>query len=283
MKKLLIYIITAIILYSCYLEQPETIEKPVASVHDKFLYEKDLNKLFRQKVSEQDSITIVKNYIDNWIREQLMLQRAELNLTEDEKDVQEKLNHYRNSLLIYKYQDHFIKQNLDTVITYDEVLKYYEENTPNFILDNNLVKALYIKINHDIPNDEKYQLRRWLRSTNESDGQSLYKYCMQNAENFDDFNSDWVVFNMIQIQFPQKINNPENTLRWKKHFETQDTSYYYFLRIDDFVPKSEVTPLDYIEEKIKSIILNKRKITMIKQLEKEVYNDALNRDMVKIY
>ena len=283
MKKLLTYLVGILILFSCTIENTEIVESPIAKVNDKYLYPRDLKKLFRQSVSPQDSVKIVKTYVDNWVDEQLMLSKAEMNLTIEEKDVQEKLTSYRNSLLIYKYQENYIKQNLDTLITIDEISKYYEENTSNFMMENNLVKALYIKVSSEIPWGEINQLVRWLNSSKDEDERSLYDYCSNNAENFDDFDNEWVAFNMIEMQFPDKINRPESTLKWKKFFQAKDTAYYYYLKINDFVPKNEVAPLEYIDEKIKSILINKRKITLIKKLESEVYNEAMNRDMIKIY
>jgi len=283
LKNKIFFILATILCASCTIEVAGPIDEPVARVNDKYLYKENLKKLFRQKVSDQDSITIAKNYIDNWVEEQLMLSKAELNLSDEEKDVQEKLNDYRNSLLIYKYQENYIKQNLDTLVTLEEIKKYYNENHQNFRLENNLVKALYVKLPEEIPNADLYRVKRWLSSSNEEDEQNLYNYCSEYAENFDDFDNDWVLFNMIQLQFPSQINNPDNRLRWRRYFETRDTAYLYYLRIDDFLPKSEIAPLEYIDEKIKGIILNKRKVTLVKELESNIYNEAMNREMIQIY
>ena len=269
--------------FSCIREHAQPANEPVASVNGKYLYKKDLKNLFIQKVPVQDSIIIAQSYIDSWIKEQLILAKAEMNLSEEDKDVSKKLENYRNSLLIYKYQENYIKQNLDTIISDDEIKEYYENNTQNFISGNNLVKAKYIKISDKLPYNDISHVRQWLLSSKNDHEEELYDYCLQYAEKFDDFNKDWVIFDMIQIQFPKKIYNPEVNLKFNKYYETRDTSYFYFLKIDDFVAKSNVAPIEYIEGKVKSIIINKRKITLIKKLESEVYNDAMNRDLVQKY
>lgn len=285
MRNIFVYIFIALIAASCFLMEEEAVVEGVvvAKAGEKVLYQHDLERLFKKKVPAQDSIDFTKSYIDNWIKEQVFLTKAEMHLSEEQKDVQEKLQNYRNSLIIYRYQEQYIKDNLDTVITSEEIQKYYEENTPNFLLNQNLVKAIYVKVAIDKPWGELNKLVRWLNSTKEEDQKELYSYCTENAENFDDFQRDWVGFNMIQMQFPKKVKNPESTLKWKKFFQAKDTAYHYYVKIDEFVAKSEVAPLNYIVENIKTIIINKRKITLIESLEKDLMNDALNRDLIKIY
>jgi hypothetical protein len=283
LKRFLIYSLVAITLGSCYFKEQATHEPPIATVNGNNLYKKDLHNLFRQNLPIQDSLEIVENFIENWVKEQLMLARAENNLSEEEKDVQEKLDNYRNSLLIYRYQEHYIKANLDTVISQEEITNYYNDNVQNFRLDNNLVKAIYVKISNALPQGDINQMVRWMHSDISDDKEKFYNFCLQYAESFDDFNNEWLDFNLIQMQFPYKIYSPETTLKWKKFFDTRDDRYLYYLRINDFVPKSEAAPLEFINEKIQSIILNKRKITLIRQLENEVYNDALNRNLIKTY
>ena len=71
---------------STRMTEPGPVETPVARINNKYLYKNDLKKLFRHNVSPQDSINIVKSYVDSWVKEQLMLSKAELNLTEEEKN-----------------------------------------------------------------------------------------------------------------------------------------------------------------------------------------------------
>jgi hypothetical protein len=255
----------------------------VAKVYDKFLYPSDLEHIFSNVVSEKDSMVIAKNYIENWVKEQLLLKKAEANLSEEQKDVKRQLDNYRTSLLIYKFEEEHIRKNIDTIISMKEIEQYYNENQQNFILENTIIKAVYIKISKNTSFQDVYNVRRWYRSDKEEDEKLLNDFCVQYAEVYDNFNDGWITFTLLQSQFPRNINNPNTYFRYNRFLETQDTSYRYFIRINDFRPKSDVAPLDYVEQRIKNIILNKRKITLIQDLENSVYNEAMNRENIKVF
>lgn len=270
-------------LSNCVSLQDQSSEQPVAKVYDNYLYPSDLEHIFSSGVNKQDSLLIAKNYVDNWIKEQLLLFKAEMNLTEEQKNVERQLENYRTSLLIYKYEEEYVKQKLDTVVSVQDIEKYYEENKQNFILDNTILKVLYIKIPRNLPYQEIYNLRRWYRSENEEDRVLLDNLCVQYAEKYDDFDDKWVYFREIQSQIPRKINNPDVFFKYNKYVESMDSLYRYYVKINNFVPKSEAAPLEFVESRIQSILLNKRKITLIKQLENKIYNEAMNRDNIKVY
>lgn len=256
-------------------------EKPLARVHNKFLYESDLKSLFNSNISKEDSIAIARNYINDWIKKQLLVQKAELNLNEQSKDIEKQIEDYRSSLLIFKYKQELIKQKLDTVVTSQEIEDYYNEYSGNFILNYNIVKALYLKISKDAPEIDK--VKRWYKSTDDEDLSRLEDYCYQYATKFDEFENNWLPFNNLLTEIPTNIDDQERYLKYNKYIETEDDLFYYFVKINDYSLKSTIQPLEYAKSKIKSILLNKRKFTFLEELENSVYNDALNHNEFIIY
>lgn len=256
-------------------------QQSLARVGDKYLYASDVQDIFPNNLSENDSLLILNNFIDKWIKKQLLLQKAELNLTSEQKNVSKQLDEYRSSLLIFKYEQSLIKQKLDTIIHPDEIEQYYNENSSNFLLDNTIVKALFIKIPADAPNLNR--LRQLYRSENEEDIQQLESYCYQYANKYDYFNDQWIPFSRIQLELPQEINNLERFLRYNKYIEQQDSTFRHYVYIRDFHSESEEAPLEYIENKIKSIILNKRKVQFINEMENDIFNDAMRKGEFTIY
>jgi len=256
-------------------------QQALARIGDKYLYVSDIQDIFPNNLSENDSSLILNNFIDKWIKKQLLLQKAELNLTSEQKDVSKQLDEYRSSLLIFKYEQSLIKQKLDTIIHFDEIEQYYNENSSNFLLDNTIVKALFIKIPADAPNLER--LRQLYRSENEEHIQQLESYCYQYANKYDYFNDQWIPFSRIQMELPQEITNIERFLRYNKYIEQQDSIFRYYVYIKDFRAESEEAPLEYIENKIKTIILNKRKVQFINEMENDIFNDAMRKGEFTIY
>ena len=70
----IIYIIIVLAIFSC--QRSENEGKPVAKVYENVLYEKDLNEILPDNISKEDSLIFVKNYINKWAREQLLVQKA---------------------------------------------------------------------------------------------------------------------------------------------------------------------------------------------------------------
>jgi hypothetical protein len=276
-----ILFLVLVIIAGCKNTNEEIERIPLAKVHDKFLYDTDIQDLFTINSSKEDSITIAKNFIDEWVKKQLLLDKAELNLTEENIDIKKQVEDYRSSLLIFKYKQGLINQKLDTVVTDHEIEEYYNEYSANFVLNHNIVKVLFLMISKEAPEIDK--VKRWYKSTDEENLSRLEDYCYQYATKFDDFNNEWIPFNNLLLELPTNIDDQERYLRFRKFIETEDSLFYYFVKINEYSLKSTIQPLEYAKSKIKSIILNKRKFTFIEELENKVYNDALNHNEFIIY
>lgn len=278
--KYFLFILTILLLISCSNSDKQS-NKPVARVMEKYLYLSDIKEIVSDDVSPADSAVVVGNYIDHWIKKQLILKKAELNLTDEQKNVDEQIEDYRSSLIIYKYKQKFIEQKLDTVITDKIIEEYYDFYASEFKLNNNIIIPLYIKILKTTP--DIFKLRKWYKSEENDDIKQLEKYCYQYAKKFVFLEDNWISFSDLLKEVPIKINNHEQYLKYNKFIEAQDTLYYYFINIKDYKLKNEVSPLSIIENKIISIILNKRKLQLIQDLEKNMYQDALGNNDFEVY
>ena len=266
---------------SCTQLETRNREKPLAQVVENNLYPSDIRDIFPSNVSREDSILILQNYVDKWIKKQLILQKAELNLTEEQKNVRQQIEEYRSSLLIYKYEQNLILQKLDTLISDEEIGTYYAENPSNFNLDRHIVKALFIKLPMDAP--EIWRVRQMSRSEKEEDFKELESYCYQHGAKYDYFDDNWIPFTTITRALPNEIRNPDSFLRWNRYIEQQDSAFRYMVNLREYNLAGTVAPLPYVEQKIRSIILNKRKVQFIRDLENNIYKDALNKGSFTIY
>ena len=285
MRYLSLLAISALLIISTACQdQQKKAKKPIAKIHDQYLYLSDLQNVIPDDKSEEDSTLIAKNYINEWIKRQLLLNKAEENLDPETKDIQKQIENYRASLLIYRYQQQLIDQKLDTAVSEQEIKSYYEQNSSNFILDKNLAKVLYIKLAENSPNMEK--VRDWYRSNDEEDQTRLKDYCYQYAEKFDDFNNEWIDFNTLIKNIPYSLKvSVGRFLKVRKFLEVKDNenSVYHFVRINDYQLKGNRAPLSYVEDRIRSIIINKRKHQLLEKLESDIYNEAMNHNEFVIY
>ncbi len=129
-------------------------EEPVARVLEHHLYPSDLAKVIPPGKNSQDSVLWAARYIETWVKDQLMKRRAEESLTEEQMDFEAQIQEYHRSLLIYTYRQNLLQQKMDTVVSEGEINSYYEENSKNFVLTQNVIKGTFIKVPHSAPNQD---------------------------------------------------------------------------------------------------------------------------------
>ena len=243
------------------------------------LYLSELKNNTPNNLSKNDSASFARSFIDQWIKNQLLLEKAELNLNED-IELERQMNNYRTYLLINKYQKTLLKQKLDTLITFEDIEEYYSEHAGDFRLSNNIIKVNYIKL--PIATYDAHKVRRWYRSDNEEDINDLEDYCYQNAHEFE-FSDEWIKFDDFLNIVPLRVTDQVNFLHRNSFIEITDSLYRYFVRIKDYKIVNDTSPIQVIDQELKSVILNKRKIQFLKELENNIYQDALDKNKIEIF
>jgi hypothetical protein len=281
MNRTIVLVFVTAIFLSCSGPAKKPNDVAIARVYDKYLYKSQIEDIVPKNLSSADSHRIVSDHIDKWVRKQLLVSRAEQNLKEDEKNVEQQIEDYRSSLLIFKYEQSIINHRLDTIINDKQLLDYYTNNSSNFILNNHLTKGIFIQVPRDAPNI--YDIRRWYRSERTEDLKNLESYCYKNATKYDYYDEHWKYFNEIYQSLPETYERAENILKYRKNYEAVDSSFYYFVKISDYKLAGSVAPFEFVKNDIRSILLNKRRIQLVQDLEADIYNDALNHDNFNIY
>jgi len=272
-----IVVATIFVVFSCDSKIRKD-DKKVAKIGDKYLYFSEMSHIFPKGCSKDDSTALAKLYIDNWIKTRLLLKKAELNLTKEQLDIAEKIETYRASLLIYKYEEHLLREKLDTTALDSEIKSYYEANMANFSSEEYMVKAVYIKLPENTPS--LWNVKRWCLSDQEKDVQDLTDYCQRYAVSFDFFDHEWVQW--AKIDLPHK-EAATRQLANSDRIEQQEGGLIYLVGIREKRAPGDTAPLVFVKDKVKSIIINKRKLKFISELEQNIYNDALSKDQFEIY
>ncbi|HKR06214.1 MAG TPA: hypothetical protein VJY62_16380 [Bacteroidia bacterium] len=280
-----VFLLSTIFICSCgYFKREDDKEgkhEKVARVFDKFLYENDIAKMVPPKTSPEDSMMMVKSFMDSWIRQNVVLHKAEANLTDDQKNVEKQLEEYRNSLITYIYESELIRQKLDTVVGADEIEKYYNANPRNFELKDNIIKAIYVKTKKNAPKLDK--LRQWYKSDSSKDILLLEEYCHQFAGDFYLDDKTWLLFDELLKKIPIKTYDKEEFLKNNRYIEIEDTSDIYFVNIKGFMIKESLSPLSFERENIRSLIINKRKQQLVQEMERAAYDQAVKNNDFEIY
>ncbi len=255
--------------------------EPVAKVGEKILNMEELSQNIPDYLDDTDSALWADDYIKKWIQRELLLLKAEENLKETMKDVSRELEEYRNSLVVYRYKNELMKEKMDTTVSDAALEKYFKEHRESFILNRNIVKAIYIKVPVEVSSPDN--IRELCESGNPENQEKLNQYCLSYAKAYDRFNDKWVAADLVLKNIPEEIADQEKFLRTKKFSESRDMNYYYLVSIREYRLAGQVSPIEYVKEDIRNLILSKQKIEFLKQIEKDIYKEGLDNNKVKLF
>jgi hypothetical protein len=270
-------------LCSCDYFRPSQAPKAVARVNNTFLFQNDLENVVPEGLKGEDSLLIVNSFIERWATQELLLQTAELNLTEDQKrSFNELLLQYKNDLYTKAYLEEMVQSSIDTTLFENDLKAYYLANKENFRTTGALVKLSYINLPQDHPKLALIQ-KKFYEKKKKSDDKFWNQYQLQ-FKNFAMNDTIWVEMNQVYRKLP--FITPENRNQFimnGKAFQEKDSLDLYIVKIKDVLEKNEIAPFEYIKPTIKQVLLNKRKLEFIKKFENEMVQDAKNNNKYEIY
>lgn len=280
----LVFICALLVFSSCKYFNREDKADIIAVAYDKYLYKSDIQGVVPLGTSPADSLEIISQFINNWVRRQVILHQAENNLAEDQKDFNAQLETYRNSLIVFEYESELIRQKLDTVVSEDEIQKFYDANPQNFQLRENIVKVNYVKIPQANANSVPAKKASvYLKSGKPQDIEKLDELCQSSLLTCRIDSENWVLFNDLQQEVPLNVDDQESFLRNRKYYETSDSLFVYLIKFSDYKMKETLSPLSLEIENIRNIIINRRKLELINRMEQEVFQKALENKEFEIF
>jgi hypothetical protein len=138
-----------------------------------------------------------------------------------------------------------------------------------------------LKIPNQVANTKL--IKELVDDSSEEGKNALREYCIQYAKSFDFFNDNWVNFELVKNNIPTEINDERLFLARNNQIELKDSIYYYLVTLDDYKLQNELAPIEYVENNIKNLILNKRKIEFLKQVEENIYKEGVRQNKFTIY
>jgi hypothetical protein len=267
---------------SCDFFKKEVNSTAIARVKDSYLYKEELNNLVPKGTSKQDSLQIVRSFIDRWASQKLLINAAELNIdSEDKAAFDELIKQYKIDLYTKAYIEKVVKKTLDTIISEQDLEAYYKNNKENFKTNGTLVRLRYINLSKDNP---KFQsIKSKFLDFKKSDKKFWDTYALQ-CKSFALNDSIWVDLSSIYDKLP--FINPDNRDQYiasGKTIQHSDSLDVYLVKIRQIIDKNQIAPFDYLKPTLKEVILNKRKLELIKKFEKEITDDAIKDKDYEIY
>jgi len=264
-------------LVSCNNSVENNSENIVVAYQSEALHQKEIEKFCPQNLSKEDSLNWVKDFKRQWLKNQIIIGKAEKELPKYEKDISLELLQYKADLLKFRYENYYIKNKINTQISNSEIEDYYTENKSRLLLQEDLVKAIYIEIPNTVKN--RYRVKQWLVSKREKDEDKLKVFCFQNATVFDDFDGNWIKLKQLKL-ITQSDKLQSNRIVENKVIEQRDKQSTHYVLISEWIKKGEIMPLNYAKPEIIKIIRNKRKSQLLEVLNQKI-TDQVNEQLKK--
>jgi|TARA_B110000037_G_scaffold62007_1_gene75844 hypothetical protein len=254
----------------------------IARVQDKYLFFNEIKDKIPINLSKEDSIVLVRNKIINWAKKHILNEKALINLNiEEQNNLLNLVESYKSDLFSHSYQEKMVKSSMDTLISDYDVENYYNLNKSNFKLNQDLVKARFMKIksnNYNI-NDVRNRFKRF----NQEDVVFLDSISLQfSSFSFND--SVWINKDLFFSKLPDiKTYVKNNIVKKALFYQLEDSLELYLIKINKSIFRNDVSPLDYIRPTLKQILLNKKKLEFVRNFEKDLIDDAIQNKELEIY
>jgi hypothetical protein len=249
----------------------------LAQVFQHKLYSSDVERVLTSAYSPEDSLMLLRNYVENWVRDALLLHEAEKQLPED-INIDKLVKNYRSSLILHNYEKHLVEERIDSTIQEAELMAYYEENKTQYQLETTIVRCRFMKIRKPVL--QRDSLRKWWESDKNEDFAKLVRYNNENAEIFI-LDTSWYKVEEIAQLMPEGTISSEN-IRSTNTLRFTDDQFEYYLRVFETVQKKEIAPLSYIREQAIRVIMHQRKLDLLESIKSDLYKEELSKNNVKI-
>jgi hypothetical protein len=276
----LIYFYLFLLFSACSLPTNEESDA-VARVGENYLFALDLQDQIGLRYNG-DSLLIANRLIDDWAEQLLYLKKAEINLSLNEKKrLDELVRTYRNDLYVKTYKDKAIQSQLDSVVDQIEIQDYFEQNKANFRTNKDLLRGRYVRVRNE--NYNLRTIRRSLRRFNAADKVFLDSIALQ-FTTYSMNDSIWIQASQFFNRIPSiSERRYKNFLKNDTFFELQDSLEVYLMMVVEVVLRNDLAPLEYVAPTIKQILINKRKLELMSQFDREIIEEGLRQNTYEVY
>jgi hypothetical protein len=191
------------------------------------------------------------------------------------------IENYRSSLLIYAFEQEWVRQKLDTVVSDQEIEQYYNENEKNFQLEDYILKVKFTAITAD--SKQIGALKKLFNSTKPEDLVKWQQLCVDIGASYYYNEEEWLKWDEFIQQIPLEVYDVEGFLRKKNIIEFEKENNLYLISITDYQLAGSKSPLSFEREKIRNMIINRRKLTLLETMRQDIYSKAQQDGEIKLY
>lgn len=276
--KLYMFFMLVVFAVSCKQTEQGT-RQVIAKTSTHVLYKDVVISAMPISLSAEDSVTFVKNFVDDWLHFTLLYEKADDNIPNNDSVLQNQIKRFREELYINTYEQIFLMQKLDTLIPQKEIDEYYAKHRQEFILSSPVVKPTLIVFPKE--KQEDIEIVENLFFSKKDDAlDELKNHCFMHCQKFS-FANTWVDLDAMKQELPFDVRNEIYTRSGGT--KLQDSSHVYFVRIEEYLSAGSPMPVELVHDKIAKVILQSRKVKLLKDMRNKIYQEASHRRQFEVY
>jgi outer membrane murein-binding lipoprotein Lpp len=261
-------------------DQPVKSETIAASVYERNLLLSEIENHIPNGTSPEDSVAMASRYVDQWIREQVMIHQAERRLPDGDTDFSRELEAYRNALLLHAYKDRYVNERLETSVSDEEAVSYYERNKASFILTDYSVRVLFVSAPASM-DEQMDEMREAMASLDSSRFLSMERWCVENGATFSLADDIWWTLGELTKEIPLELYRAETQIARRRPIEFEAEERIHLVRFLEHALKNDVAPFEAVRNQVDELILHQRRKKLLMDLEENLLVAAWSEGAVQ--
>lgn len=275
-----VLLLAVLLLAACQEKTEHGTRIPLVEAAGKFLYQDDLMGIIPDNLSSADSVAFVKDYMHKWAEDQVFYERARRNIPNDGR-IDRMVEEYKRMLILNDYEQRLLQQQLNNTLEEAELQAYYSDNKELFMLEEPVIKGLFLKIPLNAPglND----LKKWYKMNSIEALERVEQYAFRNAVVYEYFYDQWMPVSEMEGKIIINLSELSGDFEKHRNIEAEDGEYCYLLHIEDYILKGEVKPYVMARYDIVDLLSNMRRVDFMKQVKEGLYNQSMEMGRIKYY
>ncbi len=250
----------------------------VATYRDYSLSLQEVQFHLPDSLASEDSLKLAQKYIQSWVRSKAVQEAAQRAMPDLEKRIRYRMKDYESSLIEHEYALYLLEQEQTALqVSEQEIASYYENNSGKFLARADYYQFFYLKTELS----GQYKVTNLMRSSEISDITELRTWGEENAVEYKLDSTYREVGELERISDGYYFGDIKRASRGtvypyahNEELEDGEITYYDFFKLINVIETGELLPLEMCRERIRQLIRNQRKQSIIDRRFNELANQA---------
>lgn len=244
----------------------------VVEYGDTALMLRDVVHQIPRGMEPEDSIEMFRSIVETWLRREVLTEYGSRNLP-DMDEIERLVEQYRSDLILGRYLAR-VDMGASPNVSNRRVDKYLEQLRDSMVLEEPLVKGIFLKVSEDDSN--LAALRRWMRTSTDYSVDKLEHDKLRGATQYEYFMDRWHPWHEVADLVPYRFYDADAFLEANKDFETQYEGSVYIIHISDYVGSGRPMPVEYARQQAQEMLRREDIATRRQEIIRDVYRHEMS-------